>query len=118
MIASLLHSSDYFKYIYLETIEETYGSRSACPHILRNSSLVQRNQEYLSATLGRTVDQISWHHTQRLEIYYDGFVTFRGTYKYRPLPSQLGKRGLFVEGALASGQEVESQDKTRKEKEV
>jgi hypothetical protein len=107
-ITSLLHTSEFQMYIYLETIKETYGPRSPRPHIRRTVSLVRGNEEYLWAALGITLGRVSWHHVRRLQICFDGSITFRGTYRYVSLSPSGRKRGLFLEGSLVEGQEVES----------
>jgi hypothetical protein len=95
-------------YVYLESIEETYGPRSPRPTVRRVVSLVRGNQEYLWPILGITLSRVSWHHIRRLQMCFDGQITFRGTYRYEPLPRSGRQRGLFLEGALVNGQEVES----------
>ena len=55
-ITSLLPTSEYQIYVYLESIEETYGPRSSRPTVRRVVSLVRGNQEYLWATLGITLN--------------------------------------------------------------
>jgi hypothetical protein len=107
-ITSLIHLSEFQIYVYLETIEETYSPRLSRPEIRRTVSLVRGNQDYLCAALGLELGRASWHHVRRLQIFFDGQVTFRGTYRYVPLSRSGRKRGLFLEGALVRGQEVES----------
>jgi hypothetical protein len=107
-ITSLLPISEFQIYVYLETTEETYGPRSSRPTIRRTVSLVRGNQEYLWAVLGITLSRVSCNHVRRLQICFDGQITFRGNYLYEPLSRSGSTRGLFLEGALVNEQEVES----------
>jgi hypothetical protein len=107
-ITSLLLRRDFQIYVYLESIEETHGTRSSRPTIRRSVSFLRGDQEQLWSILGITLSRDTWHHVRRLQIYFDGAVTFRGTYRYHPYSRSGRKRGLFLEGALVSGQEVES----------
>jgi hypothetical protein len=107
-ITSLLPTSDFILYVYLETIEETHCPRSPRPTTRRTVSLLRGNQEYFWSILDLELGRDSWHHIRRLSIRERGAVTFRGTYRYEPYSRSGRKRGLFLEGALVYGQEVES----------
>jgi len=100
IITSLLQTSEFFIYVYLETIEETHGTRLSRSTIRRTVSLLRGNQEYSWSILDLTLSRDSWHHVRHLSIRKRGAVTFRGTYRYEPYTRSNGKRGLFLEGAL------------------
>ena len=117
-ITSLLYTSDFILYVYLEAIEETYRTRSSRPIVRRSVSLLRGNQEYFWAVLDPALDRNHWHRVRCLGIHFDRQVTYRGTYRNEPYSRSRRKRGLFIEGPLVYGPVVESQDKTRKEKEV
>ena len=99
-ISSLLPTSEFILYVYIETIEETHGTRSSRPTVRRVVSLLRGNQEYFWSILDLTLGRDSWHHIRRLSIRKRGAFTFRGTYRYEPYTRSGGKRGLFLEGAL------------------
>ena len=99
-ISSLLPISEFILYVYIETIEETHGTRSSRPTIRRVVSLLRGNQEYFWSILDLTLGRDSWHHVRRLSIRKRGAVTFRGTYRYEPYTRSGRKRGLFLERAL------------------
>jgi hypothetical protein len=99
-ITSLLLTSDFVIYVYFEDIEETYRTRSSCPAVGRSVSLLRGNQEYFWSTLDLTLSRHTWHRVRRLQIRFDGAITFRGNYRYCPDTRPGRKRGLFLEGAL------------------
>ena len=92
--------SEIILYVYLETIEETHGTRSSRPTTRRVVSFLRGNQEYFWSILDLTLGRDSWHHVRRLSVRKRGAVTFRGVYRYEPYARPDGKRGLFLVGAL------------------
>jgi len=76
IITSILPISEFILYVYIETIEETHGTRSSRPTTRRTVSLLRGNQEYFWSLLDIALSRDTWHHVDVCRFVNEGLLPF------------------------------------------